>query len=107
MTKQDIRLRNRRVKRQAGLVLSKLMASIGNRILKPVLVELAREDNLDENGVIEVLRSVYNRSDLDHRVRVLRVSRNMSDLRVYAGNYLKEVTQAYEKEKAKRQVNTD
>lgn len=104
MTKQDMRLRNRRVRKQALLLRKQVMASINNRIIKPVLKEIKKEDNIDDNTVLSILNTAFVKSDLDHRVNTLRLNRNKADIKVYSKNYLNEVNSAYKKEK-KRQAN--
>ena len=104
MTRQDVRLRNRRVKKQALLVQKKLLASVNNRILKPLLREVRRETNLDQNGLLGILNLVFINADLDNKVTKDRFSRNRRDIKNYAKNYLNEINKVYEKEK-ERQAN--
>ena len=99
MTKQDMRLRNRRVRKQALIVRKKIMASINNRILKPLLLQVNRQDNIDQSTLIELLNSIFINSNLNNRVNKVRASRNMKDIKTYSKNYLNEITKVYNKHK--------
>ena len=102
MTKKDMRLRNRRVKRQALVTRRRILASINNRILKPLMREIRKESSLDEASVLAILNVVFMHADLGARVKDIRLQRNMSDITAYSKNYLKEVNKVYAKEKKRK-----
>ena len=103
MTKQDQRVRNRRVKKQAIIVRKRILGSINNRILKPLYRELKKESNLNQASVLAILNAVFMHADLVARVNDLRTHRNLSDIKAYSHNFLREVNIIYGKEK-KRQA---
>ena len=105
MTKQDMRLRNRRVKRQALITRRRILASINHRILKPIFREIRRESSLDEASVLGIINAVFMQADLVARVKDIRLQRNLADINAYSMNYLNEVNKVYAKEKKKREAN--
>ena len=106
MIKQDQRLRNRRVRKQAGIIQKEITASVNRRILQPLLRNIRKESALSENSLFNFLDIAFNNADLNNRVLKLRQSRNQRDIKAYGTNYLNELTRAYNAAKKKSKANT-
>ena len=104
MTKQDMRLRNRRVRKQAILLQKKVLSVINNRIYKPILQSIKKQDNIEDNVILNIVNNTFVSANIKERVSQLRFNRNKKDIKNYASNYLNELNKEYEKEK-KRKIN--